>query len=95
MIKHLLLSLLVLVTVLNANCQDDPLLQSANDKMNSRNFDGAILEYNQLISIKSSNVEALCGRAEARINLGNYADALKDADQALSFDATSSRALTL
>jgi len=95
MIKNLLFSFVLLITILNANCQDDPLLQSGYEKMNSRNFDGAILDFNQLISIKSNNIEALCGRAEAKMNLGNFAEALKDAELAVSFDANSSKALSL
>ena len=95
MIKNLLFSFVFLITILNANCQDDPLLQSGYEKMNSRNFDGAILDFNQLISIKSNNIEALCGRAEAKMNLGNFAEALKDAELAVSFDANSSKALSL
>lgn len=95
MVKYLLLSLLLFTTVLHANCQDDALLQSGYAKLNARNFDGAILDFNQLISIKPGNVEALCGRAEAKIDLGNFSDALKDADQAVSLDAKSSKALSL
>src|SRR6266542_556036 len=95
MVKYLLLSLLLFTTVLQANCQDDALLQSGRDKLNARNFDGAILDFNQLISIKPGNIEALCGRAEAKMDLGNFSEALKDADQAISLDAKNSNALSL
>ncbi len=96
MIKNLLFTLFFLISwIPNVICQDDPLLQSAYEKLNARDFDGAIIDFNQLISIKSNNVEALCGRAEARIDLGNYTEALKDAEQAISFDPNNSKAISL
>jgi Tetratricopeptide repeat. len=95
MFKTLLASFLLLSCLTSAFCQDNPLLQSGFEKINTRNFEGAIIDFNQLISINPANVEALCGRAEARINIGSYADALKDAEAALQVDANNSKALSL
>jgi len=95
MTKNLLFLWLLFLGTLNVNAQEDPLLKTANDKLYSRNFEGAIQDYNQLISIKEDNIDALCGRAEAKINLGNYSDAIKDVDHVISIDGNNIRALTL
>jgi len=95
MIKILLYFGLLFGFAFSTKSQQEPLLQAAYEKLNTRNFEGAIMDFNQLISIKPNNVDALCGRAEAKINLGNFAEALKDAELAISYNANSSKALTL
>jgi tetratricopeptide (TPR) repeat protein len=95
MIRTLSFFYLLFIWIFNVNSQEETLLKVANNKLLSRNFEGAIQDYNQLISIKADNIEALCGRAEARLNLGNYPEALKDAEIAINVDNKNARALTL
>jgi len=94
MIKYLLYFGLLLITFSIANAQEVTLLQAGYDKLNSRNFEGAIQDFNQLIATQPNNIDALCGRAEAKIDLGNYSEASNDADQALNIDGDNSKALT-
>lgn len=95
MIRMLSFLCMLFAWILNVNCQEEPLLKVANDKLASRNFEGAIQDYNQLISINANNIDAICGRAEARLNIGNYTEASKDADLAMNVDNKNARALTL
>jgi thioredoxin-like negative regulator of GroEL len=46
-------------------------LQEANNKLNRRNFEGALQDFNQILIENPQNVEALCGRAEAKIALAD------------------------
>jgi tetratricopeptide (TPR) repeat protein len=86
MIKYLLCVLLLYTGLMTIRGQDDPLLKSGNDKLTKRNFEGAIQDFNRLIVKDPGNVEALCGRAEAKIAQSNYAEAMKDAEQAMNID---------
>ena len=94
--KHLFTALLLSVLALNLCAQAaDPIVQSGYDKINKRNFEGAIQDFNRLLISNPDNVDALCGRAEANNSLGSFADALKDADQALRIDVKSGLACSI
>ena len=89
--KYLICIFLCVFAVLQTNAQVDP-LQSGNEKLSKRNFDGAIQDFNNAIVKNPNNVEALCGRAEAKLYLLNYAEATKDAELAASLDPNCARA---
>src|ERR1035437_710295 len=96
MIKHLLLPCLFLFWfVFSLNAQVETLLKAGNEKLLSRNFDGAIQDFNKILVATPGNVDALCGRAEAKFYLTNYAEAMKDAEQAAGLDANCARAFVL
>jgi tetratricopeptide (TPR) repeat protein len=95
MFKNLLPVFFVFALLQPANSQVNPLLQSGYDKLNKRNFEGAIQDFNRLILAKPDDVEAICGRADAKISLGNYADAMKDVDQVLNLDVNNGLACSL
>jgi len=95
MIKYLLFILLVWFGYINAYAQVDPLTQAGSDKLSKRNFEGAIQDFNQVLIKNPTDIEALCGRAEAKIYLGNYSDAKKDAEQAMTLDANNAHAYIL
>jgi tetratricopeptide (TPR) repeat protein len=93
MIKHLLLPFLFLsMFVFSVNAQVEDLLKTGNEKLLSRNFDGAIQDFNKILVTTPGSVDALCGRAEAKFYLANYAEAMKDAEQAANVDANCARA---
>jgi tetratricopeptide (TPR) repeat protein len=95
MIKYLYCLLIFIVTLTNANSQIDPLLQSAYEKLGKRNFDGAIAEFNQILLLTPNQTDALCGRAEAKINTGSYPEALKDIEQVIVLDNRNGKAYSL
>lgn len=95
MIKQLLPPFLFLFWfVFNVNAQVES-LKAGNEKLSNRNFEGAIQDFNKVLVSTPGNVEALCGRAEAKIYLTNYAEAMKDAEQAANLDANCARAFVL
>lgn len=95
MIRYFHLCTLFFLFYLNGNAQVDQLLKAGYDKFNKRNFEGAIQDFNQVLIVDKENKDALCGRAEARINLGSYSEAMKDIEAALSIDDNYSRTYSL
>jgi tetratricopeptide (TPR) repeat protein len=75
--------------------QTDALLQEAFHKLNSRNYEGAIQDFNKVISINSQNTEALCGRAETKLALNKNDEVLTDINIVLGIDANHQKALIL
>ena len=60
MIKHLLLPFLFLFWfVFSLNAQVETLIKTGNEKLLSRNFDGAIQDFNKVLVTTPGNVEAL------------------------------------
>jgi tetratricopeptide (TPR) repeat protein len=94
MIKLLLSFILLFWFALSIDAQVDP-LKAGNEKLLNRNFEGAIQDFNKILVTKPDNVEALCGRAEAKFYMANYVDAMKDAEQAANIDASYPRAYVL
>lgn len=94
MIHRFLLSLLLLSISISLFSQDQ-LLQTGFDKLSKRNFEGAVQDFNRVLVTKPDQIEAMCGRAEARINLGIYAEAMKDVDQVLTIEGNNGKALAL
>ncbi|MDP4209949.1 MAG: tetratricopeptide repeat protein [Bacteroidota bacterium] len=94
MIKYAL-SFFLLIVVIQTQAQVGSFLESGNEKLSKRNFEGAIQDYNRFLINQPNNIDALCGRAEAKIDLGNYQEAKKDVEQALKLTPDNGRALTL
>jgi tetratricopeptide (TPR) repeat protein len=92
--KKYLICFLCWFVITNANAQIDP-LQSGNEKLSKRNFDGAIQDFNKAVINNPNSAEALCGRAEAKIYLLNYPEAMKDAELAANIDPNCARAHVL
>lgn len=95
MSKRFIFLFILFAQLTTAFTQIDPLLQTAYEKLNKRNFEGALQDFNQILLINPASIEALCGRAEAKTNLGNYPEALKDADFAIALDKSNVKALVL
>jgi len=94
MIKKFLFAFLLLLSSAYGFSQDQ-LMQAAYEKLSKRNFEGAVQDFNLILINKPDDIEAICGRAEASINLGKYIEALKDAEQAISYDVNNGRAYSI
>jgi tetratricopeptide (TPR) repeat protein len=93
--NKLLLYIVLLFISVSGFSQNNALLQEAYKKLNSRNYEGAIQDFNKIISESPNNVEALCGRAESKIALGKNEDALKDIELVFNVDAKNPRPFIL
>ena len=87
--------LILLFTYTLVYSQDSPELVVAYEKLNKRDYNAAIKDFDKIISAKSDNLSALCGRAEAKMGLGKYSEAFKDLDAALEKDGTFALAYSL
>jgi tetratricopeptide (TPR) repeat protein len=77
------------------SAQDSPELQIAYDKLNKRDFSGALKDFDKIINLKPDQINAICGRAEAKLGLGNFNEAMKDADAAINMDVNNALAYSV
>jgi tetratricopeptide (TPR) repeat protein len=92
MFRILLRFILIVIPFTATLAQNTPTINDATDKLIKRNFTGAIQDFNRILTITPDNVDALCGRAEAKWNLGNYQEALKDVDRVIALDGNNAKA---
>lgn len=92
MFRILLGFILIVLPITATLAQNVPSITDATDKLDKRNFTGAIQDFNRILNAAPDNVDALCGRAEAKLNLGNYEEALKDVDRVIALDKNHAKA---
>lgn len=95
MSKKLFFFLVLLAFAMEVYPQVNTLLQTAYEKFDKRNFEGALQDFNQVLLIAPNNTEALCGRADTKINLNDLPGALKDIDQVITLDQNNAKAYVL
>ncbi|AFZ43363.1 Tetratricopeptide TPR_1 repeat-containing protein [Halothece sp. PCC 7418] len=66
--------------------QVDTLLTQGNQKIAAEDYQGAIADFSEALTIDQTNAEALSNRGLARSRLKNYEGALADYNQALSLN---------
>lgn len=60
--------------------------RKGDDYFQQEKYEEAIEAYSETLSLQPSNVNALYGRARAKMEMGNYATAIEDYKEALTYD---------
>ena len=80
--------LLSLLSNLIGQQQSDPnqLVKSGNEKLKFQDYTGAIRDFNKASRMNPSLNEAFIGRADAKYNLSQYDEALRDINKSIEIN---------
>lgn len=82
----MLILITLLSTILNAQTSSSEYVESGKQKINIRNFSGAIQDFTKAIELDNQNELAYVNRALCRMTSGSWALAIPDCNKAISIN---------